>query len=222
MAKDGSTLLAGDEGGALPPELAEVAAALDRLAQHEAACAGAGLEGRVFVASRAALADGIAAEVAEVAAAADALAAAERATAGPALEDRLFMATRRLVVEGGAEAESEPVVVVRSTGAWMRWARPALAAAAVLAAGVTVWLAARPAAPGKSEQIAMEPRGTNEPVAEPAAEVPVTELALGGTDDLDLGPLGHFADLSSDVEGLSQYLQADWFELGLLVHEETM
>lgn len=220
MASERISVNAGAGGGdELPPELAGVAAALERLALHERASAGPMLEERVALASRGALSEP---EVAGIAAAADALGAAERASAGPALEDRLFMATRRLVVEGGAEAEREPVIVVRSTGAWMRWARPALAAAAVLTAGVTVWLAARPAAPGKSEQIAMEPRGTNEPVAEPAAEVPVTELALGGTDDLDLGPLGHFADLSSDVEGLSQYLQADWFELGLLVHEETM
>ncbi len=220
MAKDGSTLLAGDEGGALPPELAEVAAALDRLAQHEAACAGAGLEGRVFVASRAALADGIAAEVAEVAAAADALAAAERATAGPALEDRLFMATRRLVVE---RAPAEPAVVVRARGgaAWMRWAKPALAAAAALAVGIGWWVSSRPSGRGESRVAAIggdATAGSAETLA--THEFVYDGMSLAVADDLGLSE--HFPELSSEVDALSQRLRGDWFELGLLVHEEAM
>jgi hypothetical protein len=80
-----------DEG--LPPELAAISAALDELGHAEGAAAGPCVEDRLFLETRARLAQA-SPELEEARTALDTLASAERRAAPPTLEDRIFVASR--------------------------------------------------------------------------------------------------------------------------------
>lgn len=201
----------------LPPELAEISAALDRLALHEQRSAGPGFEDRLMLATAGAIGTGLPADLAAAAAVADSLALADREGAGPALEDRIFMATRGLLRPAARPAP----VVVRRVALW--WARPvAAAAAAALAIGVTAWIALRPATPqpGFPDRVATTRTGS---AGEATPEL-MTEL-----DQLEYlsfsfgsGTADRIEDLSAELEALTQNVSGDWFQLGQLLHEEAM
>ena len=92
----------------LPPELAAIAAALDELARAEGAAAGPCVEDRLFLETRARLAQA-APELGEAEAALNSLASVERRGASPTLEDRIFVASR-----GALRREQHQRVEVRT------------------------------------------------------------------------------------------------------------
>jgi hypothetical protein len=205
------------ENPALEPELRAVSELLDRLGAAEGS--GAGLESRVFAATRGLLDAG----VADGAAAADALAAGERAGAGPAFEERIFVATRSLIGQRAAYESGAEVHVASAGRLWpmVRATMRAAAAVAVIGAGVVAFTMLRPAGETGEEEI----------VTGPAAESEV-QIAQRRLDEMDLETVlaayssatlvDGMEDLSRELESLSQQVRSDWFQLGQIADEEAL
>lgn len=183
----------------VPPDLSATGASLDRLAGAERAGAGPSFEDRVFLATRAAIAQGVPADIADVAGLLDELATTERAGAPVTLEDRLMLATAAHLCRGAkAPMRLRPSVTV----AWRSWSARAAAAALVMAAGVTVWVVTRPA----SQEMSL---------ASVKTALQNVSLSLSETP-------AAFADLHRDLDSLDQSVKGDWFRTDSISDEESL
>jgi hypothetical protein len=168
--------------GPSPPDVADAAASVDRLAAAERASAAATLEDRLFLATRAAIGQGVPPDVAGVAVLLDDLAERDRASAPPSLEDRLQWASAAALATG----PSAPIARIEPR----RWAaRLATAAAIALAATGAAILASRPRPAADSLAAVERTLSTVAMLFDESSDPSFSELR-GAVDSLDLAVRG--------------------------------